>query len=577
MAYTGNSIVDYLNSQGQASDYNTRAGLAAKQGIQGYVGSAAQNTQLLGMLNKPSGAISADSLANPVQPVQLPPTPTPTPVPPVTPLPQTQDQNPALTDFLKSSSENAPVNQTDIYNQDYANAGIDQKQQQVNDITAQLNDITAQQTAQELQMKNEGISSGAISGRNLDLERQNAIRALPLKAQLDAAQGNLTAAQSKLDTLFKIQTTDAQNQHDYKQAQIQAVYDSATKAQQAQLDAKSAQLKQDQQTQTDNMKAAQAVVKDMLSYDPSTAGKIASIDWTQPDAQQQYADLLNQAKPKLTASQINAGITSAPSTTTTYDAAGQTTKTTGSIHNDVQAVLEGRNTLYNIRQTMGRTNAAAAYMQQMRDQITAVDPNFDFVASDAGGKSVSTAYVQRATISINAILPNIDKVVALSDQVKRLGIAGVDKLLQQGNIQIGNQKVTNFVEAQKLIADELGVALGGGTMSDMKLQLGFDVTDPSVKPEVFASNMALIKTFLNNRIDALNSLRYKSSTVSQNSSVPSNEDVNYSLSQIGVKTGSDGFVSPQDWTKIKNAWKGDAASLESTFGHLKNPNNSNYK
>jgi hypothetical protein len=53
MVYTGNSIVDYLKSIGQASDYASRANLATQQGIQNYQGTAEQNTQLLGILNKP--------------------------------------------------------------------------------------------------------------------------------------------------------------------------------------------------------------------------------------------------------------------------------------------------------------------------------------------------------------------------------------------------------------------------------------------------------------------------------------------------------------------------------------------
>lgn len=47
LSYTGNSIVDALNSGGQASDYASRAKLAAAQGITGYSGTADQNTQLL--------------------------------------------------------------------------------------------------------------------------------------------------------------------------------------------------------------------------------------------------------------------------------------------------------------------------------------------------------------------------------------------------------------------------------------------------------------------------------------------------------------------------------------------------
>lgn len=49
-SYTGSSVVDYLNSLGKASDFNSRATLAAQFGISGYTGTAAQNTQLLNTL-----------------------------------------------------------------------------------------------------------------------------------------------------------------------------------------------------------------------------------------------------------------------------------------------------------------------------------------------------------------------------------------------------------------------------------------------------------------------------------------------------------------------------------------------
>lgn len=181
---------------------------------------------------------------------------------------------------------------------------------------------------------------------------------------------------------------------------------------------------------------------------------------------------------------------------------------------DVLAVLEGRDTLQNIRQTVGRSKEADAKMQNLRDAIYKIDPTFDFVASNAGGKVVSSPYYQKAIASIDAVMPNIDKIVDLSNQVDRLGVKGVDSLLQSAKVQIGNQKVSNFKQAQKLIADEIGVALGAGTVSDMKLQLGFDVTDPAVTPEVFASNMEIVKEFIQNRKDALNGLRYSSPVVS---------------------------------------------------------------
>jgi hypothetical protein len=46
----------------------------------------------------------------------------------------------------------------------------------------------------------------------------------------------------------------------------------------------------------------------------------------------------------------------------------------------------------------------------------------------------------------------------------------------------------------------------------MKLQLGFDVTDPSVSDENFAANIGLVKEFLENRKRGLDSLRYRSGT-----------------------------------------------------------------
>jgi hypothetical protein len=53
------SVVDYLASQGKASDYNSRAGLAKQYGISNYIGSADQNTQLLNMLKTPSSGASS--------------------------------------------------------------------------------------------------------------------------------------------------------------------------------------------------------------------------------------------------------------------------------------------------------------------------------------------------------------------------------------------------------------------------------------------------------------------------------------------------------------------------------------
>ncbi len=239
------------------------------------------------------------------------------------------------------------------------------------------------------------------------------------------------------------------------------------------------------------------------------AGKPATQLATMRDAE---GNLMTFWNPANTTSEIAGGKAAAGAGGTGGTATGGTAATTGILAMDAEAVLSGRNTLFNIRQTMGRSNSAAAYMQNLRAAITHVDPNFDFVASDAGGKAVSAPYFQKSVAAIDSVLPNINKIVDLSNQVSRVGVTGVDALLQKGAITIGNQQVSNFHQAQKLIADEIGIALGAGGVSDMKLQLGFDVTDPSVSQQVFASNMQLVKQFVENRKQGLEDLRYHSST-----------------------------------------------------------------
>lgn len=109
--YTGNSIVDYLNSVGQNSSYSSRSQLAASKGIQGYTGSAAQNTQLLNLLRTvPSSApVNSPNISTPTpttpQPVAQPQTSQPQ-------TPQATTQQPNWTNnFNQPLPTSQPTNQ----------------------------------------------------------------------------------------------------------------------------------------------------------------------------------------------------------------------------------------------------------------------------------------------------------------------------------------------------------------------------------------------------------------------------------------------------------------------------------
>ena len=66
-AYTGVSIVDYLKSVGQPSDYSSRARLAQEKGITDYMGTAEQNTQLLNLLKSEKPAATVEQQADQIK------------------------------------------------------------------------------------------------------------------------------------------------------------------------------------------------------------------------------------------------------------------------------------------------------------------------------------------------------------------------------------------------------------------------------------------------------------------------------------------------------------------------------
>jgi hypothetical protein len=137
------------------------------------------------------------------------------------------------------------------------------------------------------------------------------------------------------------------------------------------------------------------------------------------------------------------------------------------------------------------------------DLARELNPNFDPAQYEMGYKFASSPQTQRALAAVDNVMPNIDRVVALSEQINRTDLPSVNALLNSAKFHLGDQKIANFRQMQKLIGDELGVALGAGTMTDMKLKLGLDVVDPNVGPEQFFAAMANIKEFLKARKQSL--------------------------------------------------------------------------
>lgn len=174
------------------------------------------------------------------------PTPAVTPVPTIAPVINPVDQaatdatkqkDTSMQDYLDTLMNNQP-SAADSYNKAQQQSGILQAQQQVNNLTGQLNEVVNRGQANQLSLvgQGRGIPEAIIGGQQAQIGRETAIQALPIQAQLSAAQGNLEMAKSNLDTLFKIYSDDATNAYNNRVAVKKAVYEYATAKEKTALD-----------------------------------------------------------------------------------------------------------------------------------------------------------------------------------------------------------------------------------------------------------------------------------------------------------------------------------------------------
>ncbi len=160
-------------------------------------------------------------------------------------------------------------------------AGIKQKQQEVTNYTSQLNAITANAQAEALKLEGQGRgqTSGFIGGEQARINREAAIAALPVQAQLAAAQGNLEMAQSHVDKMFAVRSQDAQARYQFKTKMVESLFDFANAQETRRL--QELQRKEDRayQEETRNMSLANEWAKTAIEYGQSSlAGRIMALD-----------------------------------------------------------------------------------------------------------------------------------------------------------------------------------------------------------------------------------------------------------------------------------------------------------
>jgi hypothetical protein len=220
-----------------------------------------------------------------------------------TPTPTTTKKETSATDlfnqYINAKDTNQMPSLADQYATEEEKAGIEQKQIKVNDLTAQLNSVTAEaQQAQailESQAGGKDVTGSFLGRQQQEVSRQLTIKALPIQAELAAAQGNLQYAQDRLTTLFTLKSKDAQNQYDYKNNLLDTVYKFATTQQQNELDAKKEEEKNNFQLYRDNLSYVRNLsISAMENGQADVAANIARLDPSSPTFSEDLAGLTGQ-------------------------------------------------------------------------------------------------------------------------------------------------------------------------------------------------------------------------------------------------------------------------------------------
>lgn len=201
----------------------------------------------------------------------------------------------ATAQFLKPQ-ENELSN---AYAQLEKKAGIQNLQKEVGAFSSQLNAITSSRDAEILKLEGQGRgqTQGFIGGEQARINREAAIQALPVQAQLAAAQGNLEMAQSRVNTLFQIKAQDIAAQNAYKTNLANSVMQYANAAQQNILNAKLGDIQKQEQREQQAIADAKNVAMQAIEYGQSSlAARVMGLDPKSPTYQQDVNAALGQLR-----------------------------------------------------------------------------------------------------------------------------------------------------------------------------------------------------------------------------------------------------------------------------------------
>lgn len=178
-------------------------------------------------------------------------------------------------------------------------AGVKQAQEEYNRYQNQINAITSKRDAQMLGLEGQGrgITDTIIGGQQARISREAAIMAMPIQAQLAAAQGNLEQAKELMGQLYQVKSADIQADQTYRTNLANSVMGWANTAQSNILQAKLSDISQGAQTAQANLAYQRQLGLQALEYGQNgLITGISSIDPNSPTFEQDIAAYTSQLR-----------------------------------------------------------------------------------------------------------------------------------------------------------------------------------------------------------------------------------------------------------------------------------------
>jgi len=247
--YTGPSVVDFLDSVGQASDFGSRATLAKQYGIQDYTGTADQNTQLLNQLRTKGGyqtqQTTATAGSSAPQGGNYTSTDTPAPV----------DIKSVFSDFgvdlgdLQDFMKNPVASFEDTYDKLYKNLGIADLKSEASKLLKQATDID-NELADKISDVNDDpwLTEGVRVSRIQKLQDRYDLKKAAVTNTLALYDKTIDSATDQARFLVKGLYDQYNADRNFTQDMIGFIYDRVDKANQAQADLAKSQSDATQQS-----------------------------------------------------------------------------------------------------------------------------------------------------------------------------------------------------------------------------------------------------------------------------------------------------------------------------------------